>query len=209
MHNSGFTLAAKTISQVTLHAPVCTSPYLYFQGLTGTETCCRGSFTWHMLSMAIHGSHVWVCLSWAATGHSLILYWQTEPFPPCQAGSCDRELLSLPKQSCKVAFSKAPMCTDVSQVFFWRTSLARGWQMWTLAWTLISHRGWPPAGERGQIFCNDSQQVSALRRAILQGIGITVVSLDLTLVKVTKKEQEAGQQVSVRSAVCSQCIYLG
>lgn len=79
--------------------------------------------------------------------------------------------------------------------------------MWTLAWTLISHRGWPPAGQQGQIFCNDSQQVSALRRATLQGIGITVVSPDLTVVKVTKKEQEAGQQVSVRSAICSMFIW--
>lgn len=60
-----------------------------------------------------------------------------------------------------------------------------------------------------QILCNDSQQVSAHNRATLQGIGITVVSPDLILVKVTKKEKEAGQQVSARSAVCSLYVYLG
>lgn len=46
-----------------------------------------------------------------------------------------------------------------------------------------------------------------LRRATPQGIGITVVSPDVTVVKVTKKEQEAGQQVSVRSAICSMFIW--
>lgn len=58
------------------------------------------------------------------------------------------------------------------------------------------------------MFPDGSQQVSALRRAALQGAGTTVVSPDLSG-EGNKKDQEAGQQASVRSAVCSHYAYLG
>lgn len=59
--------------------------------------------------------------------------------------------------------------------------------------------GWVPAGEKRQTFPNGSRQVSALRRATLQGADTAIVSLDLTVVKATKRTRRQDSRLQLEA----------